>query len=87
MRKPTKPRNLFWKTRTEQYDQAIVFSAEFENFQASPEVVIDINTYTICKEFGWKLEYVRGLDMFEFHQILGTINGWRNAQRMANRQK
>ena len=48
---------------------------------------MDINTYAICKEFGWELEYVRGLNMFEFHQILGTINGWRNAQRMANRQK
>ena len=82
-----KPLKIFWKTRTEQYDQAIVFSAEFENFKAPPEVIENINTYAVAKEFGWTLDYVRGLDAIEFHQILGTINGWRNAQRMANRQK
>ena len=48
---------------------------------------MDINTYSIAREFGWTLEYVRGLNEFDYYQVLGTINGWRNAQRMANRQK
>lgn len=53
----------------------------------SPEVVKDINDYTIAKAFCWTLEYVRELSPFDYHQILGTISGWDKARARAMRKK